>query len=348
MVGFNTSSSKQSSGPVDVTPEAFQALQGPFAQVLAQLLGFGPVAGATGGTAGAGPVAATPIDTSRGATLADPKRTPERVSREQAFVLKQADREGGIPFQVAGQPLGPVGPTTATGPQFEATGDVSDILRGVPTAPGPLVADIAPGEQAVLDQLLARASGEPTGVAQNLLAETIGGAFLPGAEGGGNPFLESAIEAAQRTSLRGLEETLSRTLPGRFTQGGQFIQPQGSSAFDRAAAVATEGVGAEISDIASELSFAGFEAERGRQQAAASELPQVSATEVNTLIQNLQAQALPRLIEQLGLDKGTEAFNKQMNDLLQVLALTTNATQPVIAQEGSGKSSSFGASVFGG
>ncbi len=352
MVDFGASSSKQSSNPVDVTPEAFQALQGPFAQVLAQLLGFAPVAG-TGGTAGgttaAAPTAVAPISDARlaqGATLADPKRTPESIAREQSFVLSQAAKEGGIPFQVAG-----AGGTTAaaTGPtaqQFAVSGDVTDVLRGIPGAPGPLTAGIAPGEQAVLDQLLARVGGEPTGISQEFLAKTIGGGFLPGAEGGGNPFLDSAIEAAQRVSLRGLEETLSRTLPGRFTQGGQFVQPQGSSAFDRAAAIATEGVSAQISDIASELSFAGFEAERGRQQAAAALLPQVSEQEVNTLVTNLQAQALPRLIEQLGLDAGTAAFNKQMNDLLQLLAITTGASQPVIGQESAGKSSSFNVGIF--
>lgn len=219
---------------------------------------------------------------------------------------------------------------------FEPTGDPSDVLRGIPTFEGPFAAPIGGAEQNLLQQLMQTTAGQGGaaggGAAQDLLTRTIGGEFLPG-EAGANPFLESAIQAAQRTTLRGLEETLGRTLPGRFTQAGQFVQPQGTSAFDRAAAVATEGVSAELADIASQLGFAGFEAERGRQQEAAQALPQVTGQEVQNLIQNLQAQALPRMIEQAGIEGGLEQFNRSMSNLLQVLAVAQGTTAPVIAQE---------------
>ncbi len=257
--GFNKSKSKSSSDPVDLTPQAFKDLQGPFADVLRQLIG--------GGDSG-----------------------------------------------------------TAQG--------------GVPIAEGPFTAPIGGGEQTLLDQLLAQAGGTPTGTSQTLLSDTAQGDFLKS-----NPFLQAQIEAAQRPGLQGLEELLTRVLPGRFTQAGQFTQPEGTSAFDRAAAIATRGVAQASADIASQLAFAGFEAERGRQQEAAIALPQVTETEVNTLISNLQAQALPRLIEQFGLEAGTAAFNEQINALLQVLAITQGATQPTIGQESKGKSSSFGFDV---
>ncbi len=329
MVGLGFSSSSASSDPKDVTPEAFKALQAPFAQVLAQLLGFEPTTTDTGGVLALG-------GGGGGGGSGDVKQqlATDETARQQAFVDRSADKEGGIAFQVAG-------PTAAGGggggaSDFQVAGDGSDPARGIPSPGGPFAAPITGAEQDILAQL----SGGGLSASQDLLTRTIGGEFLPGQEGS-NPFLQSAIEAAQRTTLQGLEETLTRSLPGRFTQGGQFTQPEGSSAFDRAAAIATRGVAGEIADIASELSFAGFESERGRQQEAATQLPQVSAQEVNTLINNLQAQALPRLIEQAGIEGGIEAFNKQITNLLQVLAIAQGASQPLVAQES--KSSSFGA-----
>lgn len=269
--GFSKSKSSSSSEPVDVTPQVFQNLQDPFAQVLAQLIG------------------STASGTTGGAT------------------------------------------------SFAPTGDTGDVVRGIPVAEGPFAAPIGAGEQTILDQLLAQAGGTNTSVSQNLLSQTAQGSFLTE-----NPFLQSQIELAQRTSLQGLEELLTRVLPGRFTQGGQFTQPEGSSAFDRAAAIATRGVAGEVAGIATQLAGQGFEAERQRQQEAAIALPQINETEVNTLISNLQAQALPRLIEQFGLEAGTEAFNQQISALLQVLAIASGTTQPVISTESSSKGSSFG------
>ena len=223
--------------------------------------------------------------------------------------------------------------------QLIGGGDTGTAQGGIPIAEGPFTAPVGAGEQTLLDQLLAKAGGA-TSTSQDLLGQTIQGDFLQD-----NPFLQSQIEIAQRTSLQGLEELLTRVLPGRFTQAGQFTQPEGTSAFDRAAAIATRGVAQANADIAGQLAFQGFESERGRQQEAAIALPQVTEAEVNTLISNLQAQALPRLIEQFGLEAGTEAFNQQINALLQVLAITSGTTQAVIGQKSKGKAASLNFAV---
>lgn len=171
--------------------------------------------------------------------------------------------------------------------------------------------------RALLMQDAAGASGR-----QGLIERTIAGDFL-----GSNPHLTAAIEAAQRPTLQGLEETLSRALPGRFTQAGQFVQPRGSSAFDRAAAIATRGAADALSDIATNMSFAGYEAERGRQQEAV----QLSQQEVETTIQNLQAQALPRLIQQYGIDQGLKEYQGRVQAVLEVLRTIAGVTAPVVA-----------------
>lgn len=200
-----------------------------------------------------------------------------------------------------------------------------------PAYTGPLVAPIQGAETDVLSQLGSMTG--PGNARQSYLESVIGGGFLPG-EGGSNRFLEAAIKAAQRPVLEGLTETLTRDLPGRFTQAGQFVQPKGSSAFDFAAATASKGAANALADIATNMSFAGYEAERGRQQQAV----QLGQQEVDTTIKNLQAQALPRMIEDLGIERGLALFKQQTDGILQILGLLAGVTQPTIASQSSGES----------
>lgn len=214
---------------------------------------------------------------------------------------------------------------------------------GGPEYGGPLAANIGANETKLLSDLMGQ-TGPGTSRAQ-YLEDVIGGKFLPG-QSGSNPFLQSAIEAAQRPTLQGLEETLSRALPGRFTAAGQFTQPQGSSAFDRAAAIATRGAADAIGDIATKMSFGAYEGERGRQQEA---VP-LARQEVDATISNLQAQALPRLIEELGIERGLALFQERTKSLLSVLQILGGVGGPNLAQQGqstaSGNAESFGG-VFG-
>lgn len=197
---------------------------------------------------------------------------------------------------------------------------------GGPSYTGPLNANITGNEQDLLRQLMGMtgAGTQRSGVIGN----TLSGAYLPGGAQA-NPFLEAAIQAAQRPTLQGLEETLSRTLPGRFTQAGHFTQPQGSSAFDRAAAIATRGAADAMGDIATKMSFGAYESERGRQQEAIS----LDRAEVDTTISNLQAQALPRLIEELGIERGLQEFQRRTATLLDVLKTIAGVTTPTVANE---------------
>lgn len=199
-----------------------------------------------------------------------------------------------------------------------------DPLAGVPSLEGPQVAPLGGPEQEILGLLQSTALSSPFGPATSQLESTLSGEFLPGQEGA-NPFLQAAIEGATRPVFQGLEETLSRTLPGRFTEAGHFVQPDGSSAFDRAAAIATRGAAQEAGDIASRISAGAFEAERGRQEDAATRLGEIRAQELQSTIANLQAQALPRLIEEQGIERGVEEFNTRLNAILQVLALATGS-----------------------
>jgi hypothetical protein len=152
-------------------------------------------------------------------------------------------------------------------------------------------------------------------------------------------------------------------LPGRFTQAGQLIQPGSSSAFDRAAAIATRGVSNAVGDIATNISykdladnqqreaaalgeelqrrFTGAQSNADRGLDAAKALPGVNAQQVDTLIKSLQAEALPRLIKDQGIERGMALFKERVDNLLKVLGITAGVTQPTISQTSTGKSSGF-------
>jgi len=158
------------------------------------------------------------------------------------------------------------------------------------------------------------------------LTQALSGNFLPG-QPGANPFLNASIDAASRPILQGLQDLLTRELPGRFTQAGQFTNPRGSSPFDFAAARATGDAAHALGDIGTKLAFQTQEAERGRQQEAVS----LSQQQVQTMLTNLQAQALPRLIADLGLERGQEVFKTRLQALLQALGVVTNAPLQTVA-----------------
>lgn len=411
------SKSKSSSKPVDMTPGAFKDLQGPFADVVGNLVGqFVPqgtqkiMQGYTGPTT-------SPITGSEQNALNAVNQAAQNPGNAPAGSVPS--QQPNAPFvqnaiqQAAGAPRTSAGPSQAS----------QDLLAST------ALTGNAAGAQNFVQGL-----GIGGGPQQSLgdFRNQLGAASQTGAFGGNgsNPFLQSAIEAAQRPTLQGLEETLSRTLPGRFTQAGHIIQPGGSSAFDRAAAIASRGATQELGDIATRMSYNAFEAAQGREATslenelarrgqmglqtqnleagamqnqldralqvpgmeaqlqqlgantdlALAQLPtqaaetalrlaqargqeagtgltqaqtgtqnaqtdltasQVRGNEVDTAIKNLQAQALPRLIQDMGVERGIEAFNNNVNSLLATLGIASGVTRPVVANESKSSSGSF-------
>lgn len=210
-------------------------------------------------------------------------------------------------------------------------------------------APVSSQEQTLLDQLTKQTGPGTDSVAY--IKSVLGGNFLPG-QPGANPFFDAAVKAAQRPTLEGLQETLSRSLPGRFTIGGQQTQSNagdqgGSSAFDRAAAIATRGAANAIGDIATNMGNTQYSAERNQQTVAAG----LDQAQVDQTIKGLQAAALPRLIQQNGLDKGLALFQQQTANLLEFLKTIggvqapTLGTNAVSSSSNSGASSTLGTSV---
>jgi hypothetical protein len=198
--------------------------------------------------------------------------------------------------------------------QLTQQGYGKDVLGGIPQSQASQTGYAAPitgAEQAALGQVAAGANDPGR---QQLLADTMSGKYVDPAS---NPFLKGYVEAAQRQTAQTYEDVLGRVLPGQFTQAGQFTQPGGSSPFALAAAREASGFANALKDIATNIGYQAYESERGRQQQAI----QLSQSEVDTSIKNLQQQALPRMIEQYGIDKGLEEFQSRTQSLLQILQM---------------------------
>lgn len=273
-----------------------------------------------------------------------------KSSSKPKDMTPQAFKDLQQPFaDVVGQLLGQLGDSTMGG----------DIANGYQ---GQTVAPITKNETSTLAQLqgqTSNANAVDTTALQNAAQEGSSSAAAAqavkalgiGADPN-NPLLKAYIEAAQRPTQQALEETLSRTLPGRFTAAGQKVQPNSSSAFDRAAAIATRGTADALGDIATKISYQDYDAGQNRTmtaqqaaldrgQSATTAQQQIQTAEVDNTVKNLQAQALPRLIQDLGIERGMDVFNNKVNSLLGTLGVAAGTTRPVISSSSSSSSGGF-------
>lgn len=189
-----------------------------------------------------------------------------------------------------------------------------------------------------------------------------------------NPIVQAYVAAAQRQTQDALNKTLSRQNPSQFALGGQQVQGKGSSAFTRAQLDAETKAQAQLGDIATNINYSNLNDANNRsasalgqyttgqqnanlqsqqlestaQQNAASNAigastaqSNINTQEVNQMVQNLQAQALPRLIQDLGVERGMEVFQNNINSLLQTFGIVSGTSQPTIANSSSSSSSSI-------
>lgn len=216
---------------------------------------------------------------------------------------------------------------------FVASELQNQINGRVPGLEGPFVASLAPDEQSALAQFKANAF-DPGGVgsaADAQLRSTL--ATNPK----DNPFLQGAITAATRPILQDaqLQELRDRA---QFTGTGQKIQ--GSTAFQENRNNAIRDTENRVTDAAAQLAFA----ERSNQLQAVS----LANSRLSEQREGIQALALPRLIEQLGIDKGNAELQRRfkvMEDALQTLA---QLTQPSLGGQGYSWSQSTQGGMSGG
>lgn len=206
---------------------------------------------------------------------------------------------------------------------------------GGPGFQGPFTAPIGQGEAAGIGQLADFAFGSPTARASDeQLASTIRGDFLDPS----NPALQGAIDAAVRPIMEnfGTQEAMDRVL---FSRAGQKIQE--SSPFSTARARATEATSRAVGDTSANLVNANFQAERDRQLRAIGD----ANNRVQAQTQAIQALALPRLVQDLGIQRGIEEFNRRMAAIQQALQISSGVTDETIGNVQESSSAKFGISA---
>ena len=142
---------------------------------------------------------------------------------------------------------------------------------------------VAPSQttQAGLQALETRAlAGSPlTGLAQNQLQGTIGGAYL-----GGNPFFQGAFAPAAQAAQQQYQSTLGdiaskSSLAGRYGSGVMGnLQDRASGQYAQA-----------LTNTAGQLAYQNYADERNRQQQAIGLAPQMAATDYQDIQNLLQA-----------------------------------------------------------
>jgi hypothetical protein len=222
-----------------------------------------------------------------------------------------------------------VSPEAFNALQPDVAAGIQSLLQsgGGPQFSGPFAAPVTGQEQSLLNNIFSQVQqpGQGAAAAMPLLQQILSGQFL---SPDSNPFLQQSIAAAQRPLIQQFQENTLPQLQAQFTRAGQFIQPQGSSPFDMAAARASSGLADALGDVSTRLTADNFNQERARQLPAAGLAAGLDQQQLQSTIQGLQAAALPRLVEDLGIERGLQEFQRRIQVLLQALGLGAGAAQP--------------------
>ncbi len=207
-------------------------------------------------------------------------------------------------------------------------GGIEGIIssEGGPAFQGPFTADIGGAEQQALQNV--------QGFGGNNLLQNQSDAFLQSLIEGraltpeSNPFLQQTIDAATRPLFRAFDdrELQERALFGR---AGQKLQE--SSPFAQARSRATEGLLSAVGDVSGRIAGENFQRGLDRQQQAVNQVQATQQARFQQARGILEASALPRLIQQFGIDAGKREFDRRMQMMLQALQLGGGLSTPTLA-----------------
>jgi hypothetical protein len=209
---------------------------------------------------------------------------------------------------------------------------LTDLMRGGPEYGGIFSVPMTSAESASLSGITG-AAGAGLDYGQDALDATMRGDFL---RLDSNPFAQDAIRSAQRPILQAFEEgeILDRF---NFANAGHSL-PE-SSPFARARSIATRGLADSLSDVSSDFLNRQFQAERQNQLAATDIARQLQGDQFQRRLEALQAQALPRLIAQYGVDQGLAEFRRRAELMLASAQVAGGLAAPIVL--GSSKSSGW-------
>jgi hypothetical protein len=217
--------------------------------------------------------------------------------------------------------------------------------------PGQTVADIAPERQSALAAQAARATNGSSLTAAGAaeLERTLGGAYLAG-----NPYLQSAIDAAARGVARNYQNAVAPGLDSTFALAGRY----GSGAHVAAHEAAERNLAAQLADLAGNLGYQGYAAERANMLNALGAAPAFAQADYADIAQLADVGRTREAMAQALINDQVARWNfeQQMpaDKLRQYAALvqgnlggTTSTTQPYSAGAGILGGASTGAGIGG-
>lgn len=243
-------------------------------------------------------------------------------------------------------------------------------VNGAPSnsAGNPLAAQTTPNEQALLGQaysinqpggnpILDAAKGQVTNVLNPNYPQSLAT----------SPQTAAAIGSAIRPLVNTFNQTTLPGLVGQFTAGGQRVNSavsagqgagnagpfaqadtgggnfgtgegggKGSSAFDKAAGNEQNNLLAQVGNVAGTISNNAYQTGLNQQTQAITQATNISSQDVNNLLTTLQQEALPRLVQQYGIDQGLKLYQAQVQTILTALQTGVGAAQPVVGNQASG------------
>ena len=227
----------------------------------------------------------------------------------------------------------------------------SNIFNPAPASAGytstnnPLVAPLTGAQTGLVNQAVGQGAPSPQlqqsgGVLSNMLNPNYAASLAT------SPQTLQAVSAAVNPLVTAFQNTTMPGLQGQFMGAGQAINPNagpanpagGSSAFDKAAALAGTGLGENIGSTASNIENAAYQTGLQQQSQAINQAQTLSSTELNNTINSLSAAALPQMIAQYGINQGLSLFQSRIQTMLQSLGLGGQISQPVVANMTTGQS----------
>ena len=194
---------------------------------------------------------------------------------------------------------------------------------------GPFAAGMTDAEGGILSQL--QGFSPMTGFQQHGLDQLQGIAAGDFLHPDSNPFLQASIETAQRPLLERFGQQMGDAR-GQFTQAGHFVSPGASSPFQTAEAQLQTGLANAMGDVGTRMASDNLARERQLQQQAigmgAGIEQGMNQFELQSMLANLEAQALPRMIEQMGIDRGLQEFQRQQQQMMALLGMGGELASP--------------------
>ena len=219
-------------------------------------------------------------------------------------------------------------PVDITPPQYQnlrqhVGNTLQDFMQsGGPSYQGPFVAPITNEELASLDRvkLLSQGRSNLSSLGRGETERTLRGDYLDPAS---NPFLRSTVDAAIRPISQAREEA---NLADRasFARAGQRLSQ--SSPFARAYNIGERGYADAIGDVSTKIYGANYDAERNRQVGAVAQADALDSAELTRTLEGLKAAALPRLIADLGIERGMAEFTRRAQMILDAAGIAVNAS----------------------